>query len=441
MVSGPGSGGWRRRRWRSMCASASYWVARWRHASLSSSAPTAALTCGGNPGGGCLNEHWGYGHCRRCPPPFPPLPSWCPVACLAPEAPACHFSRLPVRPCPPVRTLLSGLCAAPATGCPRLRLPSSFLHSSRGMDFMAAAGTLSAAGCPGPPPTAILLASSPSSSDTRRTSSTTDPPCPTSLPAINSARLNRSASRLTTACCPCSSPCPQLPLLRPPSSLHLPLLALPCLLPPLSLPRPHLSSAAPPFAALPAGPSLDSPETRVATPPRTSPRTSVNGAVGLSPPTCGPHGPSLPPAPAPRTPSMPAAAARPPLLATGLTSAQACGTSFGTHGIVSEPWALPSLPPASRALHLAAPSVPLFARPTCAVLLTLCSWLSLLHASAYCGLFQGSRWPRAEPSLPCPRTPCYVPLFGVLLLPLYTMCALLHCTNTITRDKQCACCI
>ena len=61
--------------------------------------------------------------------------------------------------------------------------------------------------------------------------------------------------------------------------------------------------------------------------------------------------------------------ARPPLPATGLTSAQACGTSFCTHGIVFEPWALPSRPPSTRAPHLAVPSEPLFARPTCAVLL------------------------------------------------------------------------
>ena len=54
----------------------------------------------------------------------------------------------------------------------------------------------------------------------------------------------------------------------------------------------------------------------------------------------------------------------------------------------------------------------------------LCSWctaapLSLFHASAYCGVFRGGRWPRTGPSLPCPRTPCYVPLVGLrFLVPL-----------------------
>ena len=44
---------------------------------------------------------------------------------------------------------------------------------------------------------------------------------------------------------------------------------------------------------------------------------------------------------------------------------------------------------------------------------------SLFHTYAYCGLFPGGRWPRAGHSLPCPRTPCYVPLVGVrLLVPL-----------------------
>ena len=62
-------------------------------------------------------------------------------------------------------------------------------------------------------------------------------------------------------------------------------------------------------------------------------------------------------------------AAQPSLPATGLPSAQACGTSFCKHGIVFEPWGLPSRPPSTRAPHLAVASVLLFARPTCAVLL------------------------------------------------------------------------
>ena len=115
-----GSGAWRRRRWRSMCASASYRAVCWRRASLSSSARTAALTCGGDAGGCCLNECWGCGHCHPCPPPFPPVPSWCPVACLAPDVPACPFPPLPVCPRPPVRTPLSPPSAAPAPARPHL---------------------------------------------------------------------------------------------------------------------------------------------------------------------------------------------------------------------------------------------------------------------------------------------------------------------------------
>ena len=108
------------------------------------------------------------------------------------------------------------------------------------------------------------------------------------------------------------------------------------------------------------------------TPLRMPPRTSARGAAGLGPPAFGPRRPSLPPAPAPRTPALPAVAARPPLPATGLTSAQACGTSFCTHGIMFEPPALPSRPPSTRAPHLAVHSVPLFACPTCTLLLVYC---------------------------------------------------------------------
>ena len=63
----------------------------------------------------------------------------------------------------------------------------------------------------------------------------------------------------------------------------------------------------------------------------------------------------------------------------------------------------------------------------------LCSWctlfLSLFHASAYCGLFPGGRTPRTGPSLLCPRTSCYVPLFGMRLLvpfscPFFSLCVL-----------------
>ena len=163
-------------------------------------------------------------------------------------------------------------------------------------------------------------------------------------------------------------------LCPPPTCLRL----LSCLVPPLSLPRPRLSSAALLFAAPSAGPSPDSPETRVTTPLRMPPRTSARGAAGLGLPALGSHRPSLPPARAPRTPSRPAVAARPPLPATGLTSAQACRTSFCTNGIVCLPWALPSRPPSTRALHLAVPSVPIFAPPTCAVLLVYrcSSWSS-----------------------------------------------------------------
>ena len=102
--------------------------------------------------------------------------------------------------------------------------------------------------------------------------------------------------------------------------------------------------------------------------PLMSPRTSVREAAWFGLPACGPHRPSLPPSLAPRTPSLPAAVAWPPPPQTGFTSAQAFGTSFCTHGMVSEPWALPGFPPATRALHLAASFLPLFARPTCVVL-------------------------------------------------------------------------
>ena len=51
--------------------------------------------------------------------------------------------------------------------------------------------------------------------------------------------------------------------------------------------------------------------------------------------------------------------------------------SFCTHAIVFQPWALTSRPSSTRAPHMAVPSVPLFARPTCAVLLVYrCSSLS-----------------------------------------------------------------
>ena len=174
MVSGPCPGGWRRRRWCSTCASASHRAACWRRASLSSSALTAALTPGGDLGGGCLNERWGCGHCRPRPLPFPPFPARCPFACTAPVIPACPFRPLPVRPLPPVLTPLSPLPAAPASSCPRPPFPSSCLRYSGRMDFMAAAGTLGADGCPGPRSTAILPAPSPSSSDTSRMSAITD---------------------------------------------------------------------------------------------------------------------------------------------------------------------------------------------------------------------------------------------------------------------------
>ena len=120
---------------------------------------TAALTSGGDPIGCCLNERWGCGHCRPCPPPLPPFPSSCPVACLVPDARACPFPPLPVCPVPPVRTPLSSHSAAPAPACPRLLLPSSFLRTSGRMDFMAAAGTMNAVGCPWSPSPAILLSS------------------------------------------------------------------------------------------------------------------------------------------------------------------------------------------------------------------------------------------------------------------------------------------
>ena len=125
MVSGPCSGGWRRRRWCSTCASASYHAACWRRTSLSSSAFTAALTLGGDLGGDCLNKRWGCGHCRPRPLPFHPFPAWCPFACTAPDVPTCPFPPLPVRPLPPALTLLSLLPAAPASSCPRPPLPAS----------------------------------------------------------------------------------------------------------------------------------------------------------------------------------------------------------------------------------------------------------------------------------------------------------------------------
>ena len=83
-VSGPGSGGCWGRRWRSTCASAS----------LSSSPRTAALTCGGNPGGGWLNECLGCYHCRSFPTPFLPFPSLRSFACLAPDVPCLPFPSL-----------------------------------------------------------------------------------------------------------------------------------------------------------------------------------------------------------------------------------------------------------------------------------------------------------------------------------------------------------
>ena len=150
---------------------------------------------------------------------------------------------------------------------------------------------------------------------------------------------------------------------------HLPLLALPCPLPPLSLPRPHPSSSALFFAAPLAALTPDSPETRVTTPQRMPPRTSARGAAGLGPLAFRPRRPSAPPAPAPRTRARPAVAAQPPLTAIGLTSAQACGTSFCIHVIECGFPALPSRPSSTRAPHLAVSSVPQFARPTCAVLL------------------------------------------------------------------------
>ena len=228
MVSCPGSGGWWQRRWCSMCASASYRAACWRRASLCSSARTAALTCEGDPGGGYLNERWGCSQCRTCPPPFPPSSSWCPVPCLASDAPASPFHPLPVRACSPVRTPLSSLSAPPASARPRLLLPFSFLRTSGRMDFMAAADTLGAAGCPQPRFTAILLPSSPSSSKTTRMSSPTNP---SSLSL--SVRLNGSAYRLATACSPRPSPCPSAPAATTP------------VLPPLASAYPPLSSPSP----------------------------------------------------------------------------------------------------------------------------------------------------------------------------------------------------
>ena len=107
---------------------------------------------------------------------------------------------------------------------------------------MAAAGTLGADSCPGPPSTAILPAPSPSSSDTSRMSATTNSLLPISTPASASAKLNRSARRLTTARCPCPFPCPSAPAA---TSSALPALASAC--PPLSPPSPVPAAAPSPF--------------------------------------------------------------------------------------------------------------------------------------------------------------------------------------------------
>ena len=270
MVSGSGFGAWQRRRRCSMCARASYRAVCWRRASLSFSARTAALTCGGDPGGCRLNNCWGCGHLRPCPPPLPPIPSWCPAACLAPDAPTCFFPPLPVWSCPPVRTPLSPPSAAPAPVCPLLPLPSSLLCTSRRIDFMAAAGILVAVGCFWPPASAILLASSSSSSDTTRMSATTDPPN-LSL----SARLKGSARGRAAAYSPAPPPSLQLPLLQPPPPRHLPPLVLPCPLPPLSLPPPLPSAPALLLAVPTAALSPDSPETGTTTPQRRTPSASV----------------------------------------------------------------------------------------------------------------------------------------------------------------------
>ena len=86
-----------------MCASASYRAVCWRRTSLSSSARSAALTSRGYPGGSCLNQCWGFGHQRPCPPPFSPFPFWCPSTFLAPDTAALSLPCLsaPVLLCAP----------------------------------------------------------------------------------------------------------------------------------------------------------------------------------------------------------------------------------------------------------------------------------------------------------------------------------------------------
>ena len=135
--------------------------------------------------------------------PFSPFPFLVPRRMLSPRRPRLPFPSLA---CP---SLPSGAyTAVPALCCSRRRsasptlallLPPHFgkdgLHASR--------RHIGRRGLPWAPPTVILLASSPFSSETMRMSVTADPPC-LSL----SARLNGSARRLTTDCCPCSSPCP-----------------------------------------------------------------------------------------------------------------------------------------------------------------------------------------------------------------------------------------
>ena len=280
---------------------------------------------------------------------------------------------------------------------------------------MAAAGTLDAVDCPGPPSTAILLASCPSSSDTMRMSSTTDPPCPTSPPAINSARLNGSARRLTTACCPCSSPWPSASAA---ATSVLPPGASAC--PPLSPPSP-VPAAASSFLCCSSvrGPSrwpvsgLSGDE---------GDDTSADVAKDVGEGGCGAESACMratstltPTSPGPPYPLTARGAAQPPLPATGLTSAQACGTSLCTQRIVSAPWALPLLPP------LPAPHTWRPPRCHCSrALRVLCSWYTAVPLSRprLCVLWTlpGGRWPHTGLSLPFPRTPCHVPLVGVCLL-------------------------